>query len=96
MKDDGYLADGKTVCDCGCGTGSLAIPMAEQGATVYASDISQGMVDSSKERATASGVADKCVFTQSDLESVEGSYDVVTCLDVLIHYPKASSTSRFS
>lgn len=96
MKDDGYLASGKTVCDCGCGTGSLAIPMAEEGATVYASDISQGMVESSKERAIASGVEDKCVFTQSDLESVEGSYDVVTCLDVLIHYPKVRRASCFS
>ena len=30
IKDDGDIA-GKTVCDCGCGVGSLAIPLAQMG-----------------------------------------------------------------
>jgi hypothetical protein len=30
VKDDGNIA-GKTVCDCGCGVGSLAIPLAQMG-----------------------------------------------------------------
>lgn len=30
IQDDGDIA-GKTVCDCGCGVGSLAIPLAEMG-----------------------------------------------------------------
>ena len=32
VKDDGDIA-GKTVCDCGCGVGSLAIPLAQMGKT---------------------------------------------------------------
>ena len=39
VKGDGGLKD-VTVCDAGCGTGSLAIPLALTGATVEASDIS--------------------------------------------------------
>ena len=27
-------------------------------------------------------------FVAKDLESVSGKYDVVTCLDVMIHYPQ--------
>lgn len=30
VKDDGDI-DGKSVCDCGCGVGSLAIPLAQMG-----------------------------------------------------------------
>uniref|UniRef100_A0A453QJJ3 Magnesium-protoporphyrin IX methyltransferase C-terminal domain-containing protein n=1 Tax=Aegilops tauschii subsp. strangulata TaxID=200361 RepID=A0A453QJJ3_AEGTS len=35
---------GATVCDAGCGTGSLSIPLAAAGASVLASDISAAMV----------------------------------------------------
>ena len=35
---------GVSVCDAGCGTGSLSIPLALQGAKVYGSDISEAMV----------------------------------------------------
>ena len=41
---------GKTVCDCGCGTGSLAIPTALRGAAVTASDISASMVGEAEKR----------------------------------------------
>lgn len=43
LNDEGSLK-GITVCDAGCGTGSLAIPLAKEGAIVYASDISAAMV----------------------------------------------------
>lgn len=43
LTDEGPL-QGATVCDAGCGTGSLAIPLAKEGAIVYASDISAAMV----------------------------------------------------
>lgn len=31
IKEDGDI-EGKTLCDCGCGVGSLAIPLAQMGA----------------------------------------------------------------
>lgn len=43
LADEGSL-EGVTVCDAGCGTGCLSIPLAKQGAIVMASDISAAMV----------------------------------------------------
>jgi magnesium-protoporphyrin O-methyltransferase len=43
LTDEGSLR-GVTVCDAGCGTGSLSIPLAKEGAIVSASDISAAMV----------------------------------------------------
>jgi magnesium protoporphyrin O-methyltransferase len=83
LKQSGSLA-GLTICDAGCGVGSLSIPLAQMGAKVFASDISEKMIHEAKQRL---GTADNPVFTVSDLEDITGSYDVVVCLDVLIHYP---------
>lgn len=47
LTDDGSLK-GVTVCDAGCGTGSLSIPLAKEGAIVSASDISAAMVAEAK------------------------------------------------
>ncbi|KAL7490303.1 hypothetical protein ACHAW6_016059 [Cyclotella cf. meneghiniana] len=85
IREDGDIA-GKTVCDCGCGVGSLAIPLAQMGATVSASDISDAMATEAAARAKAMGIANAQFYT-SDLESVTGKYDTVTCVDVAIHYP---------
>lgn len=84
---------GKTVCDAGCGTGSLAIPLALRGASVSASDISSAMVGEAEVRyneqvkagAKAPSVAPK--FEALGLEECAGKYNVVTCIDVMIHYP---------
>jgi magnesium-protoporphyrin O-methyltransferase len=93
IADDAANADtsiqGKTVCDCGCGVGSLAIPLAaNMGAIVSASDISDSMANEAARRAAEMGVPkDKATFYTSDLESVTGKYHTVTCVDVAIHYP---------
>jgi magnesium-protoporphyrin O-methyltransferase len=87
ISDDGDI-DGKTVCDCGCGVGSLAIPLARMGAIISASDISSAMVDEAARRAAELGIGNSnAMFYASDLESVSGRYDTVTCVDVAIHYP---------
>jgi magnesium-protoporphyrin O-methyltransferase len=81
---------GRTVCDAGCGTGSLTIPLAQRGARVSASDISAAMVGEAERRYRAAGIAGAHdpVFEAKDLESVGGKYDTVCCLDVMIHYPQ--------
>lgn len=87
LQDDGNLAD-ISICDAGCGVGSLSIPLAQAGATVAASDISEKMVGEAKEKAEAALEDNsKVSFTVSDLEALSGKYDTVICLDVLIHYP---------
>ncbi|MEO1464815.1 MAG: magnesium protoporphyrin IX methyltransferase [Cyanobacteria bacterium J06633_1] len=87
LKDDGNLAE-QTICDAGCGVGSLSIPLAAEGATVSASDISAKMVGEAKEKAkTILEDSSKVSFSVKDLEALTGKYDTVICLDVLIHYP---------
>jgi magnesium-protoporphyrin O-methyltransferase len=93
LKADANLA-GLSICDAGCGVGSLSIPLAAEGAIVNASDISEKMVGEAKERATATlGLSDagqlkSPIFAVQDLESLSGQYHTVVCLDVLIHYPQ--------
>lgn len=87
VQGDGNLA-GTTVCDAGCGVGSLSLPLAQAGAEVSASDISAKMIGEARERARAAGLAaDAIDYRVGDLESLTGSYHTVVCLDVLIHYP---------
>lgn len=89
LKADGL--EGVTVCDAGCGTGSLSIPLALEGADVSASDISSSMVEEAGRRADVAlvgGKGKKPKFEASDLESLSGKYHTVACLDVLIHYPQ--------
>lgn len=50
------VQDGETVLDMGCGTASIAVPLARAGCTVYAADFSQGMLDEAAKRIEAAGV----------------------------------------
>jgi magnesium-protoporphyrin O-methyltransferase len=88
LKADGNLAN-LSICDAGCGVGSLSIPLAQAGAKVFASDISEKMVGEAKERVQDNlGNTSNLTFAVQDLEALSGSYHTVICLDVLIHYPQ--------
>ncbi len=88
LKADGNLAN-LSICDAGCGVGSLSIPLAQAGAKVFASDISEKMVGEARKRAEDSlGNTNNPTFAVQDLEALSGSYHTVICLDVLIHYPQ--------
>lgn len=78
-----------TICDAGCGVGSLSIPLAHEGAKVFASDISEKMVEEGRQRAkeVLGDKSGNLTFAVHDLEGLQGQYDTVICLDVLIHYP---------
>lgn len=82
---------GKTVCDAGCGVGSLSLPLAQRGAKLDSSDISEQMVTEAIRRRDQLGLGSNPHFVVSDLESLSGSYDIVVCLDVMIHYPEADA-----
>jgi magnesium-protoporphyrin O-methyltransferase len=73
--------------------GSLAIPLALAGAgSVEASDLSSAMVAEAERRATEAGLSpERLRFSASDLESLQGRYDTVICLDVFIHYPQPAA-----
>jgi len=96
LKADENLA-GLSICDAGCGVGSLSIPLAEAGAKVYGSDISEKMVGEAKERASSVlGNTSNPTFTVQDLETLSGKYHTVICLDVLIHYPQEKAAEMIS
>ena len=76
----------KTVCDAGCGCGSLALPMASSFKTVFASDISAAMTQEAAARAKKEGLSN-LQFAVSDMEKLSGNYNTVSCIDVMIHYP---------
>ncbi|MCG6133710.1 MAG: magnesium protoporphyrin IX methyltransferase [Nostoc sp. LLA-1] len=96
LKDDANLAE-LSICDAGCGVGSLSIPLATDGAKVYASDISEKMLSEGKDRALAAlGNAENPTFAVQDLESLSGKYHTVICLDVLFHYPQEKADEMIS
>lgn len=96
LKADGNLQD-LSICDAGCGVGSLSIPLAQAGAKVYASDISDNMVKEAKDRAAAElGNNANLTLAVQDLETLSGRYHTVICLDVLIHYPQEQAAQMIS
>jgi len=96
LKDDGNLVE-LSICDAGCGVGSLSIPLATAGAKVYGSDISDKMVEEAQARSSKIlGNSENPTFAVQDLESLTGSYHTVICLDVLIHYPQEKADEMIS
>jgi magnesium-protoporphyrin O-methyltransferase len=53
---------------------------------VFASDISSSMTMEAGSRAVSNNV-ENIEFKVSDMEALDGSYNTVTCIDVMIHYP---------
>ena len=92
LQQQGDLSS-RSFCDAGCGVGSLSLPLAALGAgTIAASDLSAAMVAEASRRAAEAGLGpEQLSFCASDLESLQGRYDTVVCLDVFIHYPQAAA-----
>jgi magnesium-protoporphyrin O-methyltransferase len=83
-------ANHHTALDAGCGTGNLSIELANHGYEVDAFDISAPMIHFAKyiNSGRTKGIAPR--FQVGDIASLAGekrTYDLVTCLDVLFHYP---------
>jgi magnesium-protoporphyrin O-methyltransferase len=75
---------GRRLLDAGCGTGALAIAVAERGADVVAIDVSQGLVDVARARAPKGLAID---WQVGDMRSHNlGLFDHVIAMDSLIHY----------
>ena len=79
-----------TALDAGCGTGNLAIALAEHGYEVDAFDVSAPMIHFAKYINSGRTRKTPPKFLVGDIAAVEGrerTYDLVCCLDVLFHYP---------
>ncbi|TAM50833.1 MAG: bifunctional 2-polyprenyl-6-hydroxyphenol methylase/3-demethylubiquinol 3-O-methyltransferase UbiG [Burkholderiaceae bacterium] len=81
------------VIDIGCGGGIFAEALAEAGAKVVGIDQAQQTLEIARQHATKSGLAiDYRLQTVEHLVTQEaGSYDVVTCMEMLEHVPNPAS-----
>lgn len=84
---------GKKVVDIGCGGGLLSEALARAGAKVTAIDLGEALVRVARLHALESELAiDYRVQSAEALAAAEpGSYDVVTCMEMLEHVPDPES-----
>ena len=80
---------GRRVLDVGCGGGLLAEGMARRGARVTGIDLAQGALEVARLHGLESGVmVDYREVPVEDLARTErGTFDLVTCLEMLEHVP---------
>lgn len=79
---------GKTILDCGCGTGDSAVFLALMGARVCGFDISPKSIEIAKRRAEYNGVTDRTEFrvmAGEQLEYEDESFDIIFGKSVLHH-----------
>jgi SAM-dependent methyltransferase len=77
-----------SVLDCGGGSGSFAVPLAEAGAQVTVVDVSVDALATLRRRADEAGVAERVQPVQADVESLAdavpaGSFDLVLAHGIL-------------
>ena len=87
---------GKSALDIGCGGGILTEGMARRGASVKGVDLSDKALKVAQLHLLESRLAvDYEAVSAEDLAArTPGSYDVVTCMELLEHVPEPASTVR--
>ncbi len=88
IQDDG----GRKALDAGCGTGVLAMRLADCGYAVDGFDVSAPMVSFARYNTLHRTRGIQPQFHVGDIAALDaepGQYDLVCCLDVLFHYPYA-------
>jgi magnesium-protoporphyrin O-methyltransferase len=77
---------GRRILDAGCGTGALALELAQKGASVVAIDLSPNLIELAKER-IAPADRQNIDFRSGDmLDDGLGEFDYVVGMDSMIHY----------
>ncbi|NYT46146.1 bifunctional 2-polyprenyl-6-hydroxyphenol methylase/3-demethylubiquinol 3-O-methyltransferase UbiG [Alcaligenaceae bacterium] len=93
ILDQAGALSGKNVLDVGCGGGILAESMAAQGATVTGIDLAEKSLKVAKLHGLESGIAVtyETVSAEDHAAQHPGTYDIVTCMEMLEHVPDPSS-----
>jgi magnesium-protoporphyrin O-methyltransferase len=77
---------GARILDAGCGTGAMAVELAQRGAEVVAVDISPALVGIAQKRMPAN-LAGTITWVAGDmLEATHGSFDHALAMDSMIYY----------
>ncbi|MEO0930930.1 MAG: magnesium protoporphyrin IX methyltransferase [Pseudomonadota bacterium] len=77
---------GARILDAGCGTGAMAVELAQRGADVVAVDISPALVEIAEER-MPENLSGRISWVAGDmLEATEGAFDHALAMDSLIYY----------
>ena len=91
----GYIAEqcevrGRSVIDIGCGGGVLAESLTRLGARVTGLDLSEQLLGMARAHAAAQGLTIhyRHVSAEDLAREQPGSFDLVTCLEVLEHVPR--------
>ncbi len=91
--DERAVLAGKKVIDIGCGGGILSEGMAQRGADVVGIDMGEAPLAVARLHGLESGV--EVDYRQTTVEALAekeaGTYDVVTCLEMLEHVPQPAS-----
>jgi magnesium-protoporphyrin O-methyltransferase len=80
----------RSALDAGCGTGVFTLELARRNFAVTAVDLAPSMAEATRAHIAAAGLSDRVQCSAADLEQLTGRFDVVSCFDVLIHYPRTA------
>jgi 2-polyprenyl-6-hydroxyphenyl methylase/3-demethylubiquinone-9 3-methyltransferase len=85
---------GKTVLDVGCGGGILSESLARRGASVTGIDLSEKALGVAKLHLLESGttVDYRLACAEELAQQMPGTFDIVTCMEMLEHVPDPTST----
>ena len=75
--------EGKSALDVGCGAGLLAEPLARLGATVTAIDAAPELIAVARDHAAGQGL--EIDYRAGDVRDLDGTFDLVTCMEVIEH-----------
>ena len=75
--------EGRSALDVGCGAGLLAEPLSRLGGKVTAIDAAPELIAAAREHAERQGL--EIDYRAATVESIDGQFDLVTCLEVIEH-----------
>lgn len=96
IEEHSHGLAGKKVLDVGCGGGILSESVARRGATVKGIDLSEAPLAVAKLHLAESELETEyeCISVEDLAARAPGSYDVVTCMEMLEHVPDPEAIVR--